>query len=37
MATEKRKSEILKGLHDGVVEYEEDRVAELSQEALDEA
>jgi corrinoid protein of di/trimethylamine methyltransferase len=36
MVAEERKKEILKGLHDGVVEYEEDRVAELSQEALDE-
>jgi len=36
MATEERKAEILKGLHDGVVEYDEDRVAELSQAAVDE-
>jgi methanogenic corrinoid protein MtbC1 len=36
MVTEERKREILKGLHDGVVEYEEDKVVELSQAALDE-
>jgi len=36
MADEKRKSEILKGLHDAVVAFEEDKVAELSQVALDE-
>ncbi|MBW1852510.1 MAG: corrinoid protein [Deltaproteobacteria bacterium] len=36
MAGEERKGEILKGLHDAVVEYEEDTVAELSQAALDE-
>jgi corrinoid protein of di/trimethylamine methyltransferase len=36
MVAEEKKKEILKGLHDAVVEYEEDRVAELSQEALDE-
>jgi len=36
MASEERKKEILKGLHDAVVEYEEDEVAELSQSALDE-
>jgi corrinoid protein of di/trimethylamine methyltransferase len=36
MATDERKSEILKGLHDGVVEYDEDRVVELSQAAVDE-
>jgi len=36
MASEERKKEILKGLHDAVVEYEEDEVAELSQAALDE-
>jgi len=36
MASEERKKEIFKGLHDAVVEYEEDEVAELSQAALDE-
>lgn len=36
MVIEERKREILKGLHDGVVEYDEDRVAELSQMAVDE-
>ena len=36
MVTEARKKEILKGLHDGVVAFEEDSVAELSQAALDE-
>ena len=36
MVTEERKAEILKGLHDGVVDYDEDLVAELSQAALDE-
>lgn len=36
MATEERKEEILKGLHDAVVEYDEERAAELSQAALDE-
>jgi corrinoid protein of di/trimethylamine methyltransferase len=36
MVAEEKKKEILKGLHDAVVEYEEDQVAELSQEALDE-
>ena len=36
MVAEEKKKEILKGLHDAVVEYEEDRVAELSQEALNE-
>lgn len=36
MASEARKKEILKGLHDAVVEYEEEDVAELSQAALDE-
>ena len=36
MATEERKKEILKGLHDGVVEFEEEKVVELSQAALDE-
>jgi corrinoid protein of di/trimethylamine methyltransferase len=36
MATEQRKKEILKGLHDAVVEFEEEKVVELSQAALDE-
>ena len=36
MVTEERKAEIFKGLHDGVVAFEEDRVAELSQAAIDE-
>jgi corrinoid protein of di/trimethylamine methyltransferase len=36
MATEERKKEILKGLHDAVVEFEEEKVVELSQAALDE-
>ncbi|MFC1867426.1 corrinoid protein [Thermodesulfobacteriota bacterium] len=36
MVSEERKNEILKGLHDGVVDYDEDRVVELSQEALNE-
>lgn len=36
MVTEERKREILKGLHDGVVDYDEDKVVELSQAALDE-
>ncbi len=36
MADEERKKEILKGLHDAVVAFEEDKVAELSQAALDE-
>ena len=36
MVTEERKKEILKGLHDGVVAFEEDNVAELSQAAIDE-
>jgi corrinoid protein of di/trimethylamine methyltransferase len=36
MVTEARKKEILKGLHDGVVAFEEDTVAELSQAAIDE-
>lgn len=36
MAGEERKAEILRGLHDAVVEYDEDSVAELSQVALDE-
>ena len=33
MVTEERKKEILKGLHDRVVAFEEDNVAELSQAA----
>ena len=36
MISESRKKEILKGLHDAVVAFEEDKVAELSQAALDE-
>ncbi len=36
MVTEERKKEILKGLHDGVVAFEEDKVAEISQAAIDE-
>jgi corrinoid protein of di/trimethylamine methyltransferase len=36
MITEERKAEILKGLHDAVVEYDEDLVGELSQAAVDE-
>ena len=36
MVTEARKEEILKGLHDGVVAFEEDKVEELSKAALDE-
>ena len=36
MVSESRKKEILKGLHDAVVAFEEDKVAELSQAALDE-
>lgn len=36
MVTEERKKEILKGLHDGVVAFEEDKVAELSRTAIDE-
>ena len=36
MVTKARKEEILKGLHDGVVAFEEDRVEELSQAAIDE-
>jgi corrinoid protein of di/trimethylamine methyltransferase len=36
MATEERKKEILKALYDGVVEFEEDKVVEFSQAALDE-
>ena len=36
MVDEQRKSEILKGLHDAVVAFDEDKVAELSQAVLDE-
>jgi len=36
MASEERKAEILKALHDGVVEYNEDKVVEFSQAALNE-
>jgi len=36
MVSESRKKDILKGLHDAVVAFEEDKVAELSQAALDE-
>ena len=36
MASDERKAEILKGLHDAIVEYEEDEVADLSKTALDE-
>jgi len=36
MLSDELKNEILKGLHDAVVEYEEERVAELSQKAIDE-
>ena len=36
MVTDERKGEILKGLHDGVVEYDEDRVVELSEAAVSE-
>jgi len=36
MVTEGIKSEILKGLHDAVVDYDEDKVDELSRSALDE-
>jgi corrinoid protein of di/trimethylamine methyltransferase len=36
MVTEEIKNEILKGLHDAVVDYDEDKVAELSKTALDE-
>jgi corrinoid protein of di/trimethylamine methyltransferase len=36
MATEERKAEILKGLHDAVVEFEEEDVEKWSQAALDE-
>jgi len=36
MGTEERKKELLKGLHDAVVAWDEDKVAELSQAAVDE-
>jgi len=36
MGTEERKKELLKELHDGVVAWDEDKVAELSQAAIDE-
>ncbi len=36
MAAEERKKEILKALYDGVVEFDEDKVIEFSQAALDE-
>jgi methanogenic corrinoid protein MtbC1 len=36
MATEARKKEILKALYDGVVDFDEDKVVEFSQAALDE-
>ncbi len=36
MAAEERKKEILKALYDGVVEFDEDKVVEFSQAALDE-
>ena len=36
MVTDERKREILKGLHDGVVEYDEDKVVELSDAAVAE-
>jgi corrinoid protein of di/trimethylamine methyltransferase len=36
MGTEERKKELLKELHDGVVAWDEDKVAELSQAAVDE-
>jgi len=36
MGTEERKSKLLKELHDGVVAWDEDKVAELSQAAVDE-
>lgn len=36
MASQERKDELLKGLYDGVVEFEEDRVAELSKAAIEE-
>ena len=36
MATEERKGEIFKGLHDAVVSWDEDKVVELSQAAIEE-
>ena len=36
MVTEERKQEILKGLHDAVVEFEEEEVVELAKAALEE-
>ena len=36
MASEERTKEILKGLHDAVVQYDEDKVAELAKAAIDE-
>ncbi|MFW6150996.1 MAG: corrinoid protein [Chloroflexota bacterium] len=36
MASQERKDELLKGLYDGVVEFEEDRVADLSKAAVEE-
>ena len=36
MGTEERKKELFKELHDGVVAWDEDKVAELSQAAVDE-
>jgi corrinoid protein of di/trimethylamine methyltransferase len=36
MVSKERKQELLKGLHDAVVAFEEDKVAELSQAVLDE-
>jgi corrinoid protein of di/trimethylamine methyltransferase len=36
MVTDARKEEILKGLHDGVVAFDEDKVEELSKAAVDE-
>ena len=36
MVTDARKEEILKGLHDGVVAFDEDKVEELSKAAIDE-
>lgn len=36
MVDEKRKAEILKGLHDAVVEYDENMAAEMSRKALEE-
>jgi corrinoid protein of di/trimethylamine methyltransferase len=36
LASQERKDELLKGLYDGVVEFEEDRVADLSKAAVEE-